>query len=139
MLVNRQVSGLLMLAAIDTQNLQIRLQLTAKQVLFEKDIPFLLKKTPLTRGKSLAWDLKPAEHNLRRPFKVAAIFVFVWPVSTQAPPTDTADSSVSGLTSNVWSIMAAPRPLKRPRLGQPDVYPQDSKQREVQLNHKLKS
>lgn len=27
--------------------------------------------------------------------------------------------------------MAAPRPLKRPRLGQPDVYPQDSKQREV--------
>lgn len=31
------------------------------------------------------------------------------------------------------SKMAAPRPLKRPRLGQPDVYPQDSKQREVIL------
>lgn len=29
--------------------------------------------------------------------------------------------------------MAAPRPLKRPRLGQPDVYPQDSKQREDEL------
>lgn len=29
------------------------------------------------------------------------------------------------------SKMAAFRPLKRPRLGQPDVYPQDSKQREV--------
>lgn len=32
-------------------------------------------------------------------------------------------------------IAPEPRPLKRPRLGVPDVYPQEPKQREDELNH----
>lgn len=34
----------------------------------------------------------------------------------------------------LYSYDPEPRPLKRPRLGVPDVYPQDPKQREDELN-----
>ena len=40
-----------------------------------------------------------------------------------------------GNTIRTRSKMAVPRPLKRPRLGHPDVYPQDSKQKEVSFNY----
>lgn len=97
-----------------------------------------------TLGKSLAGDLKPPIFSLRRQFKArkeAAIFS-----SRRLAAHDVHKEHRNWLTGageNVWALgntirtrskMAVPRPLKRPRLGHPDVYPQDSKQKEVSFN-----